>query len=137
MAEHFGVYGWWRQDGRVVCVRKRRGPYTGQLDLPGGSPEPGEDPDETLARELREECGVALEARGPWSPFALHVTRSSTGVPIDFHHRGLIAAVVVSNPAEAVTDVEDVAAVELLDDHVDEAQLSPLLRHAMDLDLRR
>ncbi|MGC4943390.1 NUDIX domain-containing protein [Kribbella sp. DT2] len=53
---HFGVYALWRQDARLVLVRKTRGPYDGLLDLPGGSPEPGESELATLRRELREEC---------------------------------------------------------------------------------
>lgn len=50
--QHSGVYGVWTQDGKLVTVRKARGPYTGLLDLPGGSPEPGESPEQTLRREL-------------------------------------------------------------------------------------
>ena len=48
---HFGVYGLWKQDDRLVLIRKLRGPYSGLLDLPGGSPECNETEDQTLARE--------------------------------------------------------------------------------------
>ncbi len=47
--------------GRVLTVRKRG---TARFMLPGGKREPGEDDLPALARELREELGVALvEAR--------------------------------------------------------------------------
>lgn len=39
---HYGIYGAFLQSGKLVTVRKARGPYTGWLDLPGGSPERGE-----------------------------------------------------------------------------------------------
>ncbi len=48
--EHFGAYGVWRQNGRVVAIRKARGPYIGLLDLPGGSPENDETAVDTLER---------------------------------------------------------------------------------------
>lgn len=44
--------------GRLLVVRKRG---TDVWMQPGGKPEPGETPAETLARELHEELGVALD----------------------------------------------------------------------------
>ena len=44
--------------GRLLVVRKRG---TDVWMQPGGKPEPGETPAETLARELHEELGVLLE----------------------------------------------------------------------------
>lgn len=72
----------------LLTVRKTRGPYTGLLDLPGGSPEPGESREVTLQRELDEEIGTTAAACGPWRWFELHVDRDSHGRPIEFHHRG-------------------------------------------------
>ncbi|MDO9591104.1 MAG: NUDIX domain-containing protein [Microcella sp.] len=45
--------------GRLLVVRKRG---TQVWMQPGGKPEPGETPAETLARELHEELGVRLDA---------------------------------------------------------------------------
>lgn len=45
-------------EGRVLNVRKRG---TQSLMLPGGKPEPGEDPRDTAIREFREELGVELD----------------------------------------------------------------------------
>ena len=113
--EHYGVYGIWRQSGLIVAIRKGRGPYLGMLDLPGGSPQSGETAVETLERELREECGVNNVAVSSWHPFDFHVEKSSSGEPIEFHHRGLIALVTVEEEVHFVEDVEDVGSVELID----------------------
>lgn len=53
---HFEIYGVVPQSGKLVTVRKARGPYIGWLDLPGGSPERGEPQLETLSREHCFEC---------------------------------------------------------------------------------
>jgi len=44
-------------EGRLLVVSKKAAPET--FYLPGGKPEDGESPEETLARELEEELGVA------------------------------------------------------------------------------
>jgi 8-oxo-dGTP diphosphatase len=44
------------QDGRLLVVSKKAAPDV--LYLPGGKPEPGESPRQTLIRELDEELGV-------------------------------------------------------------------------------
>ncbi|MFF0338375.1 NUDIX domain-containing protein [Kribbella sp. NPDC004875] len=49
------------QDGRLLVVSKQAAPDV--FYLPGGKPEPGEAPLETLTRELREELGVT-----PYNP---------------------------------------------------------------------
>lgn len=46
-------------DGRMLLVRKRG---TSAFLQPGGKPEPGETPVETIIRELNEELGLALTA---------------------------------------------------------------------------
>lgn len=46
------------RNGRVLNVRKRG---TSSLMLPGGKPEPGEDPRDTAIREFSEELGVELD----------------------------------------------------------------------------
>ena len=44
-------------DGRVLLLLNERGEW----DLPGGRPDPGEDHPVALAREVREEAGLAVE----------------------------------------------------------------------------
>lgn len=38
------------------------GPYHGLLEFPGGGIEPGEDPNQAAAREIKEEVGIEVEA---------------------------------------------------------------------------
>ncbi|MCH9627677.1 MAG: hypothetical protein S4CHLAM2_13190 [Chlamydiales bacterium] len=63
--KHTGYYGIATKEIKgkkaVLAIQKARGPYQGKLDLPGGSPEKGETPSQTLKRELIEETGVTVE----------------------------------------------------------------------------
>ena len=50
------------ENGRVLLARRKPGKHMGgRWELPGGKIEPGESPEDSLARELAEELG--LEAR--------------------------------------------------------------------------
>ena len=60
-SKHVGCYGIARKDGKVLLIRKGRGPYTGLLDLPGGGIEYGEKPDDTIKREFMEEVGIEVK----------------------------------------------------------------------------
>lgn len=55
---HFGVYAVVLRIDSILLVKKSRGPYIGKLDLPGGKPEYGETPIQTVKREILEETGV-------------------------------------------------------------------------------
>jgi 8-oxo-dGTP diphosphatase len=50
-----------RKEGRILIGKRRVGTFAGKWEFPGGKMEPGETPEECLARELAEELGV--EAR--------------------------------------------------------------------------
>lgn len=50
------------RDGRLLIARRRPGKHmAGKWEFPGGKIEPGESPEQSLARELEEE--LALRAR--------------------------------------------------------------------------
>lgn len=57
---HLGVYGVIKKDNKILVIKKARGPYTGLYDLPGGTPEGDETPEETLAREIKEETNCDI-----------------------------------------------------------------------------
>lgn len=61
---HLGVYGIiLNQKDEILLIKKARGPYTGLLDLPGGSPDNHETLEETLDREILEETGLIVQTR--------------------------------------------------------------------------
>jgi 8-oxo-dGTP diphosphatase len=56
------------EGGRVLAARRSRpASMAGLWELPGGKVEPGEDPEVTAVREVREELGCAVEVTG-WLP---------------------------------------------------------------------
>lgn len=62
-------------DGRVLLAQRPQGKsMAGLWEFPGGKIEPGERPEETLIRELREELGIVVqeECLAPLT-FASHV----------------------------------------------------------------
>ena len=60
VSTHFGVYGVVKNQGKVMCIKKRIGPYKNRFDLPGGSQENWEGLTETLCREIKEETGYTV-----------------------------------------------------------------------------
>ena len=59
--QHLGAYGLIIRNDEIVLIKKVGGPYNGKLDLPGGTVEWGEKPEETLLRELKEEVGIEVK----------------------------------------------------------------------------
>jgi NAD+ diphosphatase len=81
-------------DGRVLLARRADEPGKGLWDLPGGFMAEGEEPLETLRRELREEAGVEIEPQeflgglpdrygetGPWTINLYWTARIVSGEP--------------------------------------------------------
>ena len=58
--KHIGAYGLIIDNNNIVLINKVGGPYSGKLDLPGGTIEWGETPSEALIRELEEEVGIKV-----------------------------------------------------------------------------
>lgn len=86
---HLGIYGICVQDGKVLMIRKGRGPYKGLLDLPGGKIEPGEAFIEALNREFDEETGAKVLSHKPLCVSEYRCQWVSEGEEKAFHHVAL------------------------------------------------
>ncbi len=90
-------------DGRVLIAQRPAGDRMGGLwEFPGGKMEPGETPEQTLIRELREELGITVK-EACLAPFTfashsyadfhllmpLYVCRRWEGVPQTLEHSAL------------------------------------------------
>ena len=58
--KQLGAYGLVIKDGKILLIKKKGGPYDKKLDLPGGTIEFCERPEEALKRELLEEVGIEV-----------------------------------------------------------------------------
>jgi 8-oxo-dGTP diphosphatase len=68
------------RDGKVLIARRRPGKHMGgKWEFPGGKIEPGETPEESLARELEEELSVRAEIGG----FLCSAAYSGEGVSLE------------------------------------------------------
>jgi mutator protein MutT len=59
--KQLGAYALIVEDNSILLIKKNGGPYHGKLDLPGGTIEFGERPEEALKRELLEEVGIEIK----------------------------------------------------------------------------
>ena len=59
--KQLGAYGLIIKDKKIVLIKKSGGPYDGKLDLPGGTIEFCEKPEDALKRELLEEVGIKVK----------------------------------------------------------------------------
>ncbi|MCE9517513.1 NUDIX domain-containing protein, partial [Candidatus Nomurabacteria bacterium] len=60
MHPRIGVYGIFFNQGKILLIKKSRGPYKGKYDLPGGGIEYSEKIEDALKREIYEETGASM-----------------------------------------------------------------------------
>lgn len=94
---HLGVYGVIINNDEILLVRKKRGAYTGKLDLPGGSIEHGETPIETLKRELMEETNSIVKNATIFDADSVLVEWSHDDTKENMHHIGIIYKVEIED----------------------------------------
>ena len=58
--KQLGAYGLVLEKEKVLLIKKHGGPYNEKLDLPGGTIEFCERPEDALKRELEEEVGIKI-----------------------------------------------------------------------------
>jgi 8-oxo-dGTP pyrophosphatase MutT (NUDIX family)/L-amino acid N-acyltransferase YncA len=107
--QHIGAYALVTCQDAVLLVKKARGPYLGQWDLPGGRIEPGESPLQALRREVQEETGLLLDTVDLAGVYSYRLDHSlASGQTEELHHLGIIFSTgVVAAEASAGPDGQD------------------------------
>lgn len=127
---HRGIYGYIENDDKVMLIIKKRGPYTGMYDLPGGSPESGETEKQTLEREIQEETGCDL--------ISCHNRREKTvvfdkfieddGRPGYLVHTGILFdCQVKGTPDKMISDLDSNGAVWIKKSKLNEENATPFV----------
>jgi 8-oxo-dGTP diphosphatase len=132
---HIGVYAVIIRNNSILLISKARGPYTGKYDLPGGSIEFGESPDDALRREVVEETGLrCINCQLINTLSHIEQYSDTAGDPVTLHHIGIIyhADVDDNEVINTAGDNQDSlgAAWHSLTD-IDINQLSPFARTAV------
>lgn len=106
-------------EGRVLVVRKKG---TTRFMQPGGKPEPGEGPAQTLVRELHEELGVLLD-EGDLEPLGTFISEAAN----EPGHRVVADAFAASLDPGAVTVQAELAELRWITrEDVTDLPLAPL-----------
>ncbi len=87
--KHIGVYGLIIKDNKILLINKVTGPYDGKLDLPGGSFEFGERPEEVLIREIKEETNLDVIEYNLFDSDSVLVDWNSDKGLFKVHHIGI------------------------------------------------
>lgn len=87
---HLGVYAIIQTSDQIALIEKSRGPYTGMLDLPGGSIEFGESPEETVIREVKEETGLNVTSCVLSEAISTNFEYAKNDGDYVLHHLGII-----------------------------------------------
>lgn len=87
-----GVYGVVVDEGKLLVIRQKRGPYAGKFDLPGGGIEFGESAEQTLRREFVEEVAMEFDSMQLIDNLTATIDVPSTpsNEPYVFHQIGMI-----------------------------------------------
>ncbi|MBR3661530.1 MAG: NUDIX domain-containing protein [Bacilli bacterium] len=87
--KQLGSYGLIINDDKILLIKKNGGPYDGKLDLPGGTIEFGESPQETLKRELQEEVGIIVKEYKLFDANSVFFNWQYEDLIINVHHIGI------------------------------------------------
>ena len=89
--KQIGSYAIIIKDESILLINKNGGPYHGKYDLPGGTIEFGETPEQALFRELLEEVGVIPIKYSLLDANSVHFKwdYKEKDVVLDVHHTGI------------------------------------------------
>lgn len=109
--KHLGVYGLVIKEEKVLLIKKAVGPYKGKLDLPGGTVNFGERPNETLIREFDEETGLALTDYSLFDVDSVKFLYKENDKSIMVHHVGIFYKILGYE-----NDIKENISVDLVND---------------------
>jgi len=87
---HLGSYGVIIKNNKILLIKKSRGAYTGKLDLPGGSFEHAETPEQCVVREVMEETGLNVKELKLFDAISINLQWQDAEEIEDLHHIGII-----------------------------------------------
>ncbi len=87
--KQLGAYALIVNEGKILLIKKSGGPYDGKLDLPGGTIEFCERPEDTLKRELVEEVGIEVKKHELFDADSVTFEWPYKDVIIKGHHVGV------------------------------------------------
>ncbi|MDP3900207.1 MAG: NUDIX domain-containing protein [bacterium] len=128
---HLGVYGAIIKDDKILLIKKARGPYTEKLDLPGGKIEHGENINDCLTREIKEETGLAVDNFAIINNFTWNINFKNEEGNIFMHHVGLVYRANIINYEQLDEQIkfEDTAGCQFYPIRdLDEEELSPFAK---------
>jgi len=129
--KHLGVYCViFSPENELALIHKKRGPYTGLLDLPGGSIEYGEDVENALHREIYEETGLILDQVILRNVISFNFKFEEEGDPANLFHLAIIyeASLPEKKPlTPTVADLDAEAASWVPLRKLEEGVVSPLV----------
>ena len=92
-------------------IKKAVGPYKGKLDLPGGTVNFGERPNETLIREFDEETGLAITDYSLFDVDSVKFLYKENDKSIMVHHVGIFYKILGYE-----NDIKENISVDLVND---------------------
>lgn len=105
----YGVYGIVMKDDKILLIKKSGGPYDGKLDLPGGTIEFHEKPENTLKRELLEEVGIKVKNFKLFDADSVDFKWKYNNLLIDGHHVGIFYEILeFENKIQSVLNVDEI-----------------------------